>query len=176
MYRYVEDSADARRNRLSFVGCGGAPVYDCVLSYKFSAEDTVEPVTLLEAKDWCAVDGSSYDTIIDLLITTAREQVERQKSVSLVNRTVTAKLKPGTTFPFGPVRGITSITDDAGNTYNEFKDAYEDVTVIYTAGFEPGKMPKKYKIMVLQQIAYLLQNRGDEAASGGISPIIKKPK
>lgn len=175
---YVEDSTDAKRNRITVIGSCGVS-YPAVLSYKFSGEDTTgEPVKLQEAKDWCAIDGCDYDTRMTMLIKAARKKVERVKQMSLINRTVTATVKPGTTLPYGPVIEITSITDEDGTTYEltdttDFPDT--NLTVVYTAGpTEDEGLSEDYKVEILQQIAYMLQNAGDGNASGSISPMIRK--
>lgn len=152
--------------------------YQAVLSYKFSNEfpgDETEPVTLQEAKDWCMVDGPDYDAKLTMLITAARKKVERVRQMSLINRTVTANIKPGTNLPFGPVKAITSITDDDDNTYEALTDVTcTDVTVVYTAGPGEAGLAEDLKIEILQQIAFMLDNRGDATTgSGGISPMIK---
>jgi hypothetical protein len=147
---YFEDGINVRTNSVTIAGGKGVQ-YDAVLSFKFSDEDNTEPVSLQEAKDYCMVDGNDYDSLINMLIPAAREQVERAKKVSLINRTITAKIKPGTNLPFGPVIEIESIEDDSGNSYDELKDASCDVTVVYAAGYEDG-IPKNYKLAILDAI------------------------
>lgn len=148
--------------------------YTAVLSVKFSDEDETEPVTLTEAKDWCAVDGTDRDAKMNMLIEAARRKVERVRQISLINRTVTAKVKPGTNLPYGPVKEIVSVTDDNENTYEDYNTVTNDVTVVYSAGFGDD-LPEDYKVMILQQIAFMLENAGDGVdGKGGISPMVKR--
>lgn len=148
--------------------------YSAVLSYYFTEEDTDEQVTLQEAKDWCAIDGCDYDMKMSLLIKAARKKVEKAKQISLINRTVTARVNPGTPLPYGPVKSLTSITDAAGNTYKNLYDCNEEITAVYTAGPGENGLSEDLKVEILQQVAFMLENRGDATTgTGGISPMIK---
>jgi hypothetical protein len=148
--------------------------FTAVLSVKFTEEDETEPVTLQEAKDWCAVDGSDHDRKMAMLISAARRQVERVKQISLINRTVTAKVKPCTDLPYGPIKSITSITDADGGTHDDYSKVTRDVTVVFTAGFGEA-LPDDYRLLILQQVAYLYENAGDSKDSkGGVSSMLRK--
>jgi hypothetical protein len=148
--------------------------FTAVLSVKFTGEDETEPVTLQDAKDWCAVDGCDHDRKMTMLIKAARLQVEKVRKVSLINRTVTAKVKPCTDLPYGPIKSITSITDVDGATHEDYSKVTRDVTVVYAAGFGEA-LPDDYKLLILQQVAYLYENAGDNKDSkGGVSPMLRK--
>ena len=165
MEYYIEDSINARRNTVTVIGGNCGPAYNAVLSASFSAEATTEPVTLQEAKDWCKIDVSDDDSLITSLITAARIMCENYANLSFVNCTVTAKIKNGLggfNPPYGPLKEITSAKDSDGNDIDDFDfdNSYSgNVTVIYTAGYTA--LPENLKTAVLNQIAFLYQNRGD---------------
>ncbi len=48
----------------------------------------VEPVTLAEAKLYCRVTTSAEDTLINLMITQAREAIEVATGLSLISKTI----------------------------------------------------------------------------------------
>lgn len=137
----VEDSQDAKRNRITVINGFSGPQFTAVISKTFTDESKIEPVTLDEARDWCMIDGNDYDNILLMLIPACRKQLERKRDVSLIQRTISAIVKPGTTLPNGPVREITSITDFEGNTYNDSVFVNRDVTVVYKAGFDEDIAP-----------------------------------
>lgn len=148
--RYVEDVQDAKRNRLTFVGYGSGPVFTAVIDYSFSDEDTRECVNLDEIKKYCFIDGNDYDSLITTLLPMVRAKLENWLNKSLIKRTVTAKVKPGTKLPFGPVIQIGSITDAQENTYSDYDSVTSDVTVVYTAGYDENKTPQHYRLQLLK--------------------------
>ena len=143
--------------------------YPAVLSVTFSSQGS-EIVTLSEAKAWCAIDGSDFDTIIEMLITAARQQCEGYANLSFISRTIEAKVKAGTRLPYGPVldSNITGITDSDGNAVTmDYKDLKEgEYTVTYTVA-QPTDA--RMKLSILNQVAYLFENRGD-GQDGQLSP------
>ena len=152
--------------------CG--PVYNAVLNAPvFSAEDTTEPVTLQEAKDWCRIDVTDDDSLITSLITAARIMCEHYANLSFINRTVTAKIKNGLGCfnpPYGPLKEITSAKDSDGVDIADFDFdcAYSGkITVVYTAGYEA--LPLNLKTAILNQISFLYENRGDVRLQNGMS-------
>lgn len=158
--------------------------YNAVLDVEFSGENPVEPVTLQEAKDWCRIDINDDDALITSLITAARTICEKTCNISFITRTVTARLNNGLGgmfLPYGPVIGeITSIkNDDAididSNNFaiknSSFKQVYSPyntvVIVVYNAGYTT--LPGNLRTALLNQIAWMYDNRGEAAAAGKLS-------
>src|SRR6185437_6805054 len=103
---YFEDADNVRTNSVTITG-GCGPAYNAVLSAVFSAEDARKPVTLQEAKDWCRISVTDDDALITALIMAARIACEFYANLSLINRTVTSKIKNGLgdfTTPYGPLK------------------------------------------------------------------------
>jgi len=175
MIRVIEDSAGARRNRLTVLG-GNSAAYNAVLSVTFG-EPIEDIVTLAEAKAWCYIDGTDHDSIITMLIPAAREACEAYVNLTLGRRTVTAVIKNdlgGLVLPYGPVIGsVTSVKDADNNDVADYSFSAPNVsgelTVVYTAGYADGAMPSLLKTAWLNQILYLFENRD----KGGLSPIAK---
>ena len=93
---------------------------------------TGEPITRQQAKDHLRVTSTGEDEYIDRLITTAREQVEQEARVCLIDRTLTEKYR---TFPDAsymeltrqPLRSVTSIkyVNSTGGTSTFSSTAYD---------------------------------------------------
>jgi uncharacterized phiE125 gp8 family phage protein len=144
-----------------------------------------EPVTLQEVKDWCRIDVADDDDLITMLITAAREACEDYTNISFILRTVTARIlnQLGDEWiPYGPVGDIVSFVNNAGDTVAtdqyiirgvQFKQLCtrfcEPVTIQYAAGY--SILPKKLKTALLNQIAWMYTNRGDEALKSGMSDL-----
>jgi hypothetical protein len=133
---------------------------------------------LVEAKNWCRIDIADDDALITELIKSARQACEQYVNLSLINRTVTALIHNGLgnfTLPYGPVAGdvitYTDIDDTALTDYNH-RDSYgSDMTVVYLAGFTV--LPQKLKTAVLNQVAWMYSERGDERIAFGLSELSK---
>jgi len=103
----------------------------------------------------------------------ARIACEFYANLSLINRTVTAKIKNRLgdfTPPYGPLKAITSATDSDGSAISDFdfdKAYYGKITVVYTAGYTT--IPENLKTAVKNQIAWMYENRGDEALKSMMS-------
>lgn len=74
-----------------------------------------EPVTTQEAKDWLRVGGATEDTLIDSLVTAARQKAEEFLRGALVDTTFDYGLDqlPGTdriVLPVSPLSSVTSVT------------------------------------------------------------------
>src|SRR3954468_21127146 len=99
-----------------------------VLDIAFSDEATAEPVTLSEAKAWLKIDVADEDLLVTDLITAARLECEAFLNISLITRTVTAFLQIGLDeirLPYGPVKEITSVTNNDGTAIEGFVLKYE---------------------------------------------------
>lgn len=159
--------------------------YNAVLDVSFSGEGTTEPVILQEAKDWCKIDDvDDDDTLIEELITSARILCEEYSGISFINRTVTASLNNslgGIELPYGPVKTFTSIVDSESNSLEytlrneKFKQLIDPaksfVKVVYTAGYKI--LPKNLKTAILNQIAWMYDNRGDVKIASALSDAAK---
>ncbi len=142
-----------------------------------------EPVTVAEFKDWAKLDtGSLEDTLIEGMITTAREQIEDFTGISIIARTVTAQINNscgGIYLPYCPFISLTSIKDAAGNVIdpanyelsNKFNSALlfpqiispwsDYLILVYVAGY--GIPPTKILTAIKQQTFFLYENRGERA-------------
>lgn len=150
--------------------------YNAVLDVQ--VEDTgAEPVSLADAKDYAKIDtGTAEDILITSLIKTAREQCESFSNISFMNHTITAvltNLNGGIYFPYGPVKSLTSITDEDGNAIDignykisgvDFQQLIypraERIKVVYTTGY--SILPEQLVSAVKQQFFYLYEQRGEE--------------
>ena len=174
-----------------------------VLNVKFQNESD-EPVMLTEMKKYLrvSIDETYDDDMITQLIKTARQQLEGYLNLSLINKTVIARLQneagymllPYTT----PIIDITGIIDDNGNTlttdnYSLKADTISIYpasnarpennfytggdcnisTVTYTVGYdEENVLPAQFKTLIMQQTSWLYEHRGDEMELA-LSPIVK---
>lgn len=151
------------------------PAYNAVIDVVFSDESTTEPVTLQEAKDWCRIDVADDDAIILELISAARAICELHSNISFIQRTVTATLHNGLGkigLPYGPVTSLPTYTDDEANQLDEYslKIADEDDAIaVYNAGYNQASIPKNLKNALLNQIAWMYENRGDDEKQSKLS-------
>ena len=158
---------------------GGGINYQAVLSTTFSNEGA-ELVAVAEVKTPLAIDGNSFDTYLLLLISAARQQIEDYTNISLISRTIIATVKPGTPLPYlGKTFTVTNITEIDGTvlttTYDELTSG-NNLLVTYTT---VGNDKSRFKLAVMQQVAYMYENRGDETGSRsivfpGLSPIVRE--
>ncbi len=97
-----------------------------------------EPVTLVEAKTYCRVEGSDSDAELNTMIAAARAFVEDYCGIKLVSQTVVLRCSSFCDLidlPVAPVISVSSITylDSAGAEQTLPTDVYEAVLV----GLEP---------------------------------------
>lgn len=161
--------------------------YNRVLDIQFNELSVTEPVTLIEAKDFCRIDIGTDDSLITSLITTARLMCEAYTGVGFIEHEAVAVLlneNGGMYIPYGPTGTINSVTDSAGDTLildtdyeisgNQFKrfvTAFnEEITIDYTTGY--SVLPEVLKTALLNQIYYLYDNRSQQMDSE-MSPIAK---
>ncbi len=154
--------------------------FNAVNDIIFDDGSVTEPVTKGEVKAFCKLNtGTTEDTILDLLITAARQQCEAYCNIGFINRDITAVINNscgGIYLPYGPVQDITSVKDwndetltaDEGYTTQGTKwlqlltPCKEGLTVVYNAGYgDDYDMPGDLKLAVLQQVFYLYRNRGE---------------
>ena len=149
--------------------------YNAVLDLSFDEGSITEPVTKDEVKAYCKLNsGTAEDSILDRLITSAREQCEEYAGISFIVRGITAtvtNLDGGIFLPYGPVTlPITSIKDQYGDDIENYKISGtqfpqliyphdQRIELVYDAGYQD--LPQQLKLAILQQVFYLYQNRGE---------------
>jgi uncharacterized phiE125 gp8 family phage protein len=160
--------------------------YNSVLDIEFTEDDITEPVTLVEAKDFCKIDIGTDDNLIISLITAARQMCEAYTGVGFVVHDAVAilnNINGDIYIPYGPLIAINQVTDEAGNilvldsTYfiigNSFKRLQspraKNITIDYSTGY--SELPNILKTALLNQIYYLYDNRS--IATDDVSPIAK---
>lgn len=131
-------------------------------------ESGSEPVTLAEAKAHLYVTFSADDSLITSLIKAARQWVEGQINKSLVSKTITARVnngKGGQYLLYPPIDDISSVVDKDGNDLTivsvngELMTEFDYGVVEYTT---TGTVTEEDKNKVLNRVAYLYKNRGEE--------------
>jgi hypothetical protein len=127
-------------------------------------------------------DFSFDNDLIEDLITAAREQFEQGCGISLIPKTLEAVITNECgmiEIPFGPVSSITSLKDSddeditdytiigrLGGFVNLKSPKFSDMTMVYEAGYgntDCPAVPKSIKTDMLRLIAYMYENRGDDA-------------
>lgn len=157
--------------------------FNAVTSIKFNDGSVTEPVSLQDAKDWCRISVSDDDAIITALITTARQQCEQYAAIGFISRQIVAtltNLNGNIYFPYGPVTSTPVLLDCDGNAISNAKIDGEDfkflvypklsrINATYNAGY--SILPQQLKTALLQQVAYLYENRGDAQSAASLSPM-----
>jgi len=160
--------------------------YNSILDVQFQDGEITEPVTLTEAKNFCKIDISTDDDLINLLITAARQMCEAYTGVGFVEHDVVAVLNNmnGDIYiPYGPMIAINSVENEQGTVLildtnytiggNEFKrlktPLQNNITIDYTTGYTT--LPEALKTALLNQVYYLYDNRS--VGVDDISPIAK---
>ena len=140
----------------------------------------VEPVTLAEAKLYCRVTTSAEDTLINLMITQAREAIEVATGLSLISKTVVVwftNWDGSFNLPFGPVNSFTSLIDQNGDTIDAAdytlvggkfpqlqRPSFQKLKATYVVGY--ATIPNDLKIAILDQVSYDYENRGLDSDTG----------
>jgi len=160
--------------------------YNSVLDIQFQDGAITEPVTLTEAKNFCKIDISTDDDLINVLITAARQMCEAYTGVGFVEHSIVAVLNNcnGDIYiPYGPLVAINSVENEQGTVLildtnytiggNEFKrlktPLQNNITIDYTTGYTT--LPEALKTALLNQVYYLYDNRS--VGVDDISPIAK---
>jgi uncharacterized phiE125 gp8 family phage protein len=130
----------------------------------------VEPVTLQEAKDYMRISSESENDLIEELITSARERIEKYTGLSLGLKTLKAYwfyFHIPAEIPYGPVTAINSVVDDndveleytARGLQYKTLEAYstQGLAIEYEAGF--AVCPKGLKLAILKQVSTDYENR-----------------
>jgi uncharacterized phiE125 gp8 family phage protein len=139
----------------------------------------LEPVTKAEAKAYARIDGSSEDTIVDMLIAGSIEDFQAYTGKLLYEQEVVATFKPKEYenilyAPWLPILSIATIVED-GETLVEGEDyevrgdyieidATKEVTVTYVAGlYEANPVSDDIKLGCLKWILSNYEDRQDTA-------------
>ena len=131
---------------------------------------SIEPVTLQEAKDYMRISSDSENDLIEELITSARERIEKFTGLSLGEKTLRAYwfyYHVPAEIPYGPVTLINSVVDDndvaleytARGLQYKVLEAYstQGLVIEYEAGFAVA--PKGLKLAILKQVSTDYENR-----------------
>lgn len=160
--------------------------YNSVLDIQFNEESVTEPITLAEAKNFCKIDISTDDDLIEALITTARQLCEAWTGVGFVVHDAIAIINNSNGdmyLPYGPTGEITKVTNDNGTelvadeTYflsgNVFKRILRpkenNLTIEYSTGY--ATLPNVLKTALLNAVYFLYDNRSQ--STDDIGPIAK---
>lgn len=167
--------------------------FNAVLSVSNISDESdlgVEPVTLAEVKNYLRLEGFidtdestsddlsdfEFDDILieDVIMPGARQMMERMTGLSLIPKTLEAiitNLCSMIEIPQGPVREVTELSDEGGTEIvsytligNKFlkSPTYANMTITYEAGYIT--LPAAIKLDLLRIIAYMYENRGDDAS------------
>lgn len=151
--------------------------------------EVTEPVTLAEMKDYLRLAGFDEsgeftfdDSLIESMITGARERMEIYTDCSLVQKRISAvitNLCGNISLPAGPVTGTVTAVDSEGEDIvqtdikligTKFPDLKEplqaEMTLTYDAGY--ASLPKGLKNAIMAEVAYRYENRGDEKEGTGV--------
>lgn len=121
-----------------------------------------EPVTLQLLKEFLVIDFDDWNTVLDVILSAAREEVEKYTNLSLIQRNVTARWECATTvsLPYGPVVEITSIKDTEdtdleyspeGLDFPSYKlERYYPTVIKYKAGYAVSKVPKGLQLAIIK--------------------------
>jgi uncharacterized phiE125 gp8 family phage protein len=171
-----------RRNEDKLGPWPDRPLYNNDWDAIFSNEDTTEPLTLTQVKDYLRISGTDFDSELTALIKRCRSEIERECKISLIQRTVKVRVKyevghSGYPIPWGPVITMTQATDQDGTVISsdgyELKDGkhgkillthYADITFEFDAGFATvNDIPVEYLRLLEERIAYRFANKGDQS-------------
>lgn len=135
-------------------------------------------------KPFLKIDHADEDTLLDLFITEAREELQSVTgyAIGAQTRKMLVDLCEELEIPYGPHTAITAVTlitdteqaltDGSGyNLYDQggfyrLKPAYNGRHLIaFTGGFEADTLPAKFKGLWLRMVAHRYTHRGDEEHS-----------
>lgn len=147
-------------------------------SIELTDDDTTEPVTVVEVKQYLSITYSSADTLLGTLISAARKWVEDNTSTSLKKRTVKCTVQLAAMpdyphsfeLPYAPIIGDVTLvgsTDNCGVTptftngpFKRIQGANGRFDVSYEAGYDP--VPEGLKLAIMARVAATFENRGDQ--------------
>lgn len=145
-----------------------------LLDKKVIVDPISEPVSLQEAKDFMSVDYTEKDTIIQSLITAARQLLEDKYDIGIVKKTVQAIVNNScggieiSGAPIGTVSAVDQNDDVVDLTIigldHKFIESPCDcyLKIQYESGFDADDVPEIMKAAVKQQVLWMFEHLGDE--------------
>jgi len=150
------------------------------MQVRIKTDVIVEPVTLAEVKAFCRLDAdyASDDAILSLLISQAREKLEKHLNLSFAEKVIQVQWNGlYIDLPYGPIKtfGVLDPVVDYTSQGLDFKSVFvnslEEYIIYpvgyetqnsyileYTAGYE--NLPKALKYSLLLQIDFDYKNQG----------------
>lgn len=136
-----------------------------------------EPINLATAKAYLRIDNNASDSLLaDILIPAARQAIESFTGLSLIEKSVTVQFKNEAgliELPYGPVNSTIVFKDRDGNVLSNVRtigfefplveDLYSFLEAEYDAGYPNADCPADLKVAILDQLAHMYANRGDDS-------------
>lgn len=155
------------------------------------ADVTAEPIDLATVKDFLRVSYTDDDILITSMITAARQLLELELNLSIAQKTLLITFThDGCNWfdiPYGPVGDILDVSNSyaegssisfastdykvIGTDFKRFKSTRGYYTMKYNAGY--AVLPNAIKQGMLKQIAWMYENRGDQASTGEINQDVR---
>lgn len=146
-----------------------------------------EPVTLQEAKDYLRISNDAENSLIQELITSARQRLEKFTNLSFGVKTLKCRwdyVNGWVEIPYQPNAVISACVNDANValTYEtkglEYKYLYcnnaTGVTITYTSGFTT--LPKALKEAILKEVSTSYENRENYYIEGAFNEVSNDAK
>jgi hypothetical protein len=149
-----------------------------------------EPVTLAQVRDYLRITTTAEDDTLSMLITSARERLEKYTCLSFGERELKVRWSSldsivyGKELPYQPNADVTECKNDSGANISyqlrglEYKKIYllgsEGVNVTYTAGFET--LPSGLKNALLKEIATEYEQRENFILNANGEPLSNDAK
>lgn len=157
------------------------------MEIKIVTDISVEPVTLQEAKDYLRISNDAENSLIQELITSARQRLEKFTNLSFGVKTLKCRwdyVNGWVEIPYQPNAVISACVNDANValTYEtkglEYKYLYcnnaTGVTITYTAGFTT--LPKALKVAILKEVSTSYENRENYYIEGTFNELSNDAK
>ena len=157
------------------------------MEIKIVTDISVEPVTLQEAKDYLRISNDAENSLIQELITSARQRLEKFTNLSFGVKTLKCRwdyVNGWVEIPYQPNAVISACVNDANValTYEtkglEYKYLYcnkaTGVTITYTAVFTT--LPKALKEAILKEVSTSYENRENYYIEGTFNEVSNDAK
>jgi hypothetical protein len=134
-----------------------------------------EPITVQQAKDYIRVTDNFQDNIIAILITAARQSIEKLTGLSIKMSNITCIINNPDgeiELPYQPLYGVITSSnysniETTGLLYKNLITQGENINLAYQAGF--SDIPTDLLIAIYDQFAFLYDNRGETTETGQVS-------
>lgn len=156
-----------------FDTCNKGLSYNCVydiVDVEPSGGPVNEPVELDDVKNFCKIDTTDDDDLIEILITACRLECEEITNVGFVQREIIVtqdNRNGGAYLPLGPIGTISSVKDEldndltyttSGATWKQLLTPTVDrIVLTYQAGYEV--LPKDLRTCLLECIFFRYDER-----------------